>query len=126
MVIVHYEHFIEEIYPVLSWTTYAVLNLLKYLINERGVPAATLELDNIPMYIKYGVNHPIAVFVLDSLKWQNRREALLLSSDLPSGFCYFEDKGQLKEILLSIGGKGLSNRINHAMNAHEIWLRLTR
>jgi hypothetical protein len=90
------------------------------------VPAATPELDNIPMYIKYGVNHPIAVFVLDSLRWQNRREALLLSSDFPGEFSYFEDKDQLQGMLLSIGEKGLNDRINHAINAHEIWLRLTK
>jgi hypothetical protein len=116
-------HTVESMHSTLSWTLYALQTLLEYLSKQMGGISVSTELGNFPLYIKYGVNHPLALFVLDELEWPHRRDAMRLSSGLPGHLSYFKDRDQLQACLRELGESGMSRRLDSVENARELWRR---
>jgi hypothetical protein len=71
-------HTVERYAELLNWSVYYITLLLQYLAKEKGLQPASPELGNLAHYVRWGVNHPISVFVRETLEWGSREDALAL------------------------------------------------
>jgi len=72
-------HTVERYATLMDWSVYYVNLFLQHLTNEKGLNAAGPELGNLAHYVRWGVNHPISVFVRETLEWGSRDDALALA-----------------------------------------------
>ena len=71
-------HAVERYSLLLNWSAYYVSLLLDHLTKENGLEPPTPELGNLGYYVRWGVNHPLSVYVREQLEWGSREDALAL------------------------------------------------
>ena len=100
-------HAVERYSLLLNWSTHYTGLILEYLSTERDIDSPGPELTNLGHYVRWGVNHPLSVFVREDLKWDDRGEAIALGSLLHPELPYSPNKEALREILVSAADEGL-------------------
>jgi len=117
-------HKVERLNVGLRWTLFALRNILDYLEDEAKVSTLSPEFDNLSYYLRYGVNHPIAVYLMDYVRWDSRSEALMVCQGLPGELSYRLDRGDLVEVLQAAGEVHVLERISDEERANQLWLRI--
>ena len=103
----------EAIYAVdrygtlLSWSAYYISLLLDHLLEEKSLEPPSPELKNLAYYVRWGVNHPVAVFVRDELNWGTREDALALNKLGTPELAYAPNKDRIGLLLDSVDDEKL-------------------
>jgi len=107
-------HTVERYATLLNWSVYYVNLLLQHLVNEKGLNPVGPELGNLAHYVRWGVNHPISVFVRETLEWGNRDDALALA-DLHTGeVAYTSNRTLFRAVLESASDERLMELLGDA------------
>lgn len=79
--------YFEWVSTALSYSSYVVETVAAELSASKGISTAG-ELGNCSLFLKYGVNHPIAVFLLKETAIRDRNRALQISKQFRADFFY--------------------------------------
>ena len=101
----------ERYASLLKWSSYYTGLILGHVAKDRGIGPASVELGNLGDYVRWGVNHPLAVFVRDDLQWGTREDALALATLGAPEVTYSGNRDVFRETLSSANDQELSGRI---------------
>lgn len=119
-------HAVERYSLLLNWSAHYTNLILEYLATEKNLNPPTPELANLGQYIRWGVNHPLSVFVREELKWGNRTEAIALGNLGAPEVLYSPNKEKFRETLDAVSEKVLIDILGTADKAEELRKRLGR
>lgn len=117
-------HAVERYSVLLNWSTHYTSLILEYLATEKHSDSPTPELGNLSEYVRWGVNHPISVFVREELDWGNRGEAIGLGILGTPEVLYSPNKDMFRETLALANDEVLIEILGTAEKANELRKRL--
>ena len=117
-------HSIERYSLLLNWSTYYVSLLLEYLTKEKGLEHPSPELGNLGYYVRWGVNHPLSVFVKDQLEWGSRGDAMALAVLGTPEVAYLPNKELFRATLESASEQELIEILGNAEKAYDLRQRI--
>ncbi|MHB1021619.1 MAG: DEAD/DEAH box helicase [Acidobacteriaceae bacterium] len=79
--------YFEWVSTALSYSAYVIETVAAELSASKGISTAA-ELGNCSLFLKYGVDHPIAVFLLKETAIRDRNRALQISKQFRADFFY--------------------------------------
>jgi hypothetical protein len=80
-------HYFESLSSAISYSAYVVETVAKEIAISHGIATAA-ELGNCSLFLKYGVEHPVAVFLIKETAIRDRKRALEIAKPFESGFPY--------------------------------------
>ncbi len=113
-------HAIERYSYLLNWSTHYTGLILEYLATERHSAPPSPELSNLGPYVRWGVNHPLSVFVREELKWGKREDAIALGTLGAPEVSYSPNKDMFREILASASHEDLVEILGSAGKANDL------
>ena len=117
-------HTVERYSHLLNWSTHYTGLILEYLARERNSDSPSPELGNLGHYVRWGVNHPLSVFLREELKWGSREEAIALGNLGTPEVSYSPNKEMFRETLASASEEVLIEILGSAEKADELRKRL--
>lgn len=117
-------HAVERYSYLLHWSTHYTGLILGYLATEKGSESPSPELGNLGHYVRWGVNHPLSVFVREELKWGSRKEAIALGNLGTPEVSYSPNKEMFRETLASASEEVLIEILGSAEKADELRKRI--
>ena len=117
-------HAVERYSYLLNWSTHYTSLILEYLAKEKISESPSSELGNLSQYVRWGVNHPLSVFVREELKWGNRGEAIALGNLGSPEVLYSPNKEMFRETLASADEEFLVEILGSAEKANELRRRV--
>ena len=117
-------HAVERYSHLLNWSTHYTGLILEYLASERNLDSPSPELGNLGHYVRWGVNHPLSVFVREELRWGSRSEAIALGDLGTPEVFYSPNKALFREILASASEEILIEILGTAEKANDLRNRL--
>ena len=117
-------HAVERYSYLLDWSTHYTGLILEYLATEKDSESPSPELRNLGHYVRWGVNHPLSVFVRQELKWGSREEAIALGDLGTPEVLYSPNKEMFREILASASEEFLVEILGSAEKVDELRRRL--
>ena len=112
-------HTVERYTALLNWSTYYITLLLEHLAREKGSQRPSSELGNLGYYVRWGVNHPLAVFVREELEWGSREDALALGRLAAPEVAYFSNKELFRTVLKSASDQELLSALGTTEKVNE-------
>jgi hypothetical protein len=94
--------YFEWVSTALSYSAYVIETVAAELSLLNGISTSP-ELGNVSLYLKYGVDHPIGVFLLKETGVRDRKRALAISKSFSADFLYTSK--QCAQILASREGQ---------------------
>ena len=113
-------HAVERYSYLLNWSTHYTGLILEYLAAEKGLESPSPELGNLGHYVRWGVNHPLSVFVREELKWGSREEAIALGRLGDPEVLYSPNKEMFRETLSSAGEEVLVETLGSADKVNDL------
>ena len=114
-------HAVERYSLLLNWSAhYTNVRLLEYLATEKHATYPSPELGNLSQYIRWGVNHPLSVFVREELKWDNRAEAIALGCLTSPEVAYSANKEEFRKTLREASEGVLIDILGTAEKAYDL------
>ena len=117
-------HAVERYSYLLDWSTHYTGLILEYLAIEKDSDPPSPELRNLGHYVRWGVNHPLSVFVREDLRWGSREEAIALGNLETPEVLYSPSKEMFRETLASAGEEVLVEILGSAEKANELLRRV--
>jgi superfamily II DNA or RNA helicase len=119
-------HFLESLHRQAAWALYATGLFLAFYTTEGTIANVSPEYQNIPLYLRYGVSHPLAVYLVERMKWESRRDAMALCDGVDPEISFSTNLESLRLTLLSFGKEGILRRIGDSERAEALWEALSR
>ena len=117
-------HAVERYSHLLNWSTHYTGLILEYLASERNLDSPSPELGNLGHYVRWGVNHPLSVFVREDLRWGSRVDAIALGKLGTPEVLYSRNKVMFWETLGSASDEVLIEILGTAEKANDLRNRL--
>ena len=113
-------HAVERYSLLLNWSAHYTNVFLEYLATEKHATYPSPELGNLSQYIRWGVNHPLSVFVREELKWDNRAEAIALGCLTSPEVAYSANKEEFRKTLREASEGVLIDILGTAEKAYDL------
>ena len=95
-------HTVERYSSLLNWAGYYTTLLGRYVLGQLGPYGLSPELANLGQYVRWGVNHPVAVYLREMLNWDDRAEANAFGRLWEEEVEYSRNKSHLRVLLESV------------------------